>query len=239
MFRKLPFALLCALLTASSASAHYLWVSIDPAAGPNGAARIFFEEGPAAGDGHYLDPILASNTTWVRTIDEPKGKRVTVSDTKKDKFRWLQTGPLEQKRPRSVDAYGKFGVYRYGKTDVLLHYYARVLDVSEHEHLHELGRAEQMALDIEPHDFGSRMTLKVLWKNEPAAGRTIYVRGPKGFRKNLKTDKEGKATFETEHNGRYLFRTNVELNEAGQDGGKDYSLIRHHATLVMNLPLEK
>lgn len=238
LYRSLPIAFLF-VTAASTASAHYLWVNIDRNAGPNGSAGVYFEEGPAPGDGHYLDPILASNKTWLRTVEDPNGKVISVSDMKKDKLRWLQTKPLPPGSPRSVDAYGKYGVYRYGKTDVLLHYYARYLDVSGHEDLHELGRAEQMALDIVPHDFGNRMTLTVLWHGKPAVNRTMYVRGPKKLRMNLKTNDEGKITFDTEHDGRYTFRTSVELDEPGKDDGKDYSLIRHHATLVMNLPLKK
>ena len=67
----------------------------------------------------------------------------------------------------------------------------------------------------------------------------MYVRGPNKLRRNLKTDNEGEVSFKIESKGRYLFRTNVELDEKGQYDGEDYSLIRHHATLVMKLPLKK
>ena len=163
----------------SFASAHYLWVIVDGKIAGIGAADIYFEEGPAPGDGHYLEPILQTNKVRVRTVEQLEGKPVTAKDISKEKHRWLQA-TLTEAAPRSIDVYAKFGVYSYGKTDVLLHYYARTLDVKTHEDLHELGRAEDMALDIVPHDFGKQMTLRVLWQGKPVSDRIVHVRGPKG-----------------------------------------------------------
>lgn len=231
-----PLALLVCLV--SSASAHYLWVAVDAKTGEHGQANVYFEESPAPGDGFYLDPFVAEGKTWIRTVEEPQPKLVTTKEATRPKKRWL-SGALPSGSPRSVESYGKFGVYRYGKTDVLLHYYARYLDVTAHEDLHELSRASHMRLDIVAHDFSDKMRLKVYWGEETVPDRTVYIRGPKGFRKTMKTDENGSVTFKIEGEGRYLFRTNIELDEAGKDGDKDYSLIRHHATLTMNLPLEK
>jgi hypothetical protein len=125
---------------ASVASAHYLWVAIEKKSGEGEVANIYFEEGPAPGDGGYLDPIAASAKTWIRTVDSPKPALLKTSEATAPNKRWL-TADVAKAAPRSVDCYAKFGVYRYGQTDVLLHYYARHLDVSTHEDLHELSRA--------------------------------------------------------------------------------------------------
>lgn len=240
MFRQTLTFLSVITLCAASSSAHYLWVTVEKQNGESDTAKIYFEEGPGVGDGHYLDPIFQSNKTWLRTVEQPEPESIAVKDIKvEDKNRrWLQA-TLPQAAPRSVDVYGKFGVYRYGTTDVLLHYYARVLDIDTHEDLHELDRAWNMALDIVPHDFGPRMTLTVLWHGKPVAERMVFIRGPKGFRKNIKTDEDGQVTFDIEATGQFTFRTNVEEDKQGQDGGKDYALIRHHATLLMRLPFQK
>lgn len=239
MLRHVSAFLLILTVSAPSTYAHYLWVIVDGKAAEQGAARIYFEHGPGPGDGHYLDPILKSNKTWVRTVEQPVGKLTSVNDINEEKRRWLQAS-LSEEAPRSIDTYSKFGVYRYGKsTDVLLHYYARMLDVNAHEDLHELARAEQMALDIAPHDFGQQMTLTVRWHGKPVNDRLVHIRGPKGFRKNLKTDADGNVKFKIENEGRFTFRTSVEEDKQGTDDGKEYVLIRHHATLVMQLPLEK
>ncbi|HJN09497.1 MAG TPA: hypothetical protein QF564_12465 [Pirellulaceae bacterium] len=140
---------------------------------------------------------------------------------------------------QSVDCYGKFGVYAYGETNVLLHYYARKLDVSTHEDLHELGRAEHMNLDMVPHEHQNEFELTVLWKGEPAENRMVFIRGPKQFRKNIKTDKRGRVRFTPTNAGKYTFRTSVEEATAGREGDQEYALIRHNGTLIMTLPLRK
>lgn len=224
------------ILLTSIASAHYLWVTLDGKAGQHGTAHIYFEGGPGPGDGQYLDPFIERGTTWLRTIEASKPAEVKTTVSEKPGKRWLST-ELSQPGPRSIDSFGKWGVYRYGETDVLLHYYARYLDVEDHDQLHELARAEQMALDIVPHDDGETLHLTVLWQGKPAAARPIAVRGPKGLKANLKTDKQGVATVKLGERGRYTFRTNVEEKQSGEDDGKKYDLKRHHATLLMNLPL--
>ena len=143
--------------------------------------HVYFEESPRAGDGFYLDPFIERGTTWIRTMEAAKPAKLPVAETKPEpKKRWLSC-ELPAGGPRSVDSYGKWGVYRYGQTDVLLHYYARYIDVSDHDDLHELSRAAQMALDIVPHDTDGGMELTVLWQGKPAAGRDVDVRGPQGL----------------------------------------------------------
>ena len=211
-------------------------MTIDAKSGEHGTKNICFEGGPGAGDGQYLDPFVEHGKTWIRTLGQSKPTELKVQDTKKTSKRWL-SGAITAAGPRSIDSYGKWGVYRYGETDVLLHYYARHLEVDDHDDLHELGSAKQMMLDIVPHDDEGAMQLTVLWKGEPAVGRPLSVRGPGGFKVNLKTDASGRVRFDAKGQGRYTFRTNVEEKKEGTDNGKTYQLIRHHATLIMNLPL--
>jgi uncharacterized GH25 family protein len=239
MRRTLPIVcilnLFCLL---SHASAHYLWVTIDNQVGEHGSADIYFEHAPSAGDGHYLDHFTKTSKTWFRTVEKIEPKLVKTADVGADKKRWLRA-KLPAAAPRSVDCYGKFGVYSYGKTKVLLHYYARNLDVRTHEDLHELGRAEHMDLEIVPHDVEEEIELTVLWKGKPAVDRTVYIRGPKRFRKNIKTDNNGHVRFTPLQAGRYTFRTSVEEATPGREGDEDYALIRHNGTLIMELPLRK
>jgi hypothetical protein len=239
MLKKLLLAcLINGICLISGASAHYLWVTIDKKAGDNGTTNVYFEGGPSAGDGQYLDPFVKAGKTWIRTVEHLKPKLLKIKEVTNPKQRWLSAA-LPRGGPRSIDSYGKWGVYRYGQTDVLLHYYARMLDVDTHEDLHELARAEQMKLDIVPHDHEEEMELTILWKGKAVANRTVYIRGPKRFQKNLKTNKMGVVEFKPEGPGRYTFRTSVEENKSGKEGDKEYSLIRHNGTLIMTLPLKK
>ena len=221
---------------ASPAAAHYLWVTIDAKSGEHGTVNVYFEGGPGAGDGQYLDPFVERGTTWIRTLNASEPAVLKVEDTQQAGKRWL-SGALTAPAPRSIDSYGKWGVYRYGDTDVLLHYYARNLDVDDHDDLHELARAEQMTLDIVPHDEQEAMQLTVLWQGKPAIGRSVSIRGPGGFKANLKTDSSGRVRVEAKTKGRYIFRTSVEEKQDGTFDGKPYQEIRHHGTLIMNLPL--
>jgi hypothetical protein len=225
------------LILAPSLSAHYLWVTVDQKANNDQVANVYFEESPAPGDGHYLDHFIGTSKTWIRTLRQPQPRLLTLAEMNEPEKRWLQT-PLQSSAPRSIDAYGKFGVYAYGKTKVLLHYYARNLDVRLHDDLHELGRAEQIALDIVPHDSEEQVELTVLWKGKPVAGRMVYIRGPGGFRKNPTTDQRGRVTFTPQQAGSYRFRSSVEENIAGEERGEKYQLIRHNVTMLLTLPLE-
>lgn len=241
MTRSLKISIALFLLTAmgmqSTASAHYLWIAIDKKDGEHGTAHIYFEEGPHPGDGHYLDPFVKGGTVWIRTAEKPEPVVLKTTVIKRPKQRWLTT-KLTASGSRSIDMYGKFGVYRYGKTDVLLHYYSRNIEASSHEDLHEIDRAKQMSLEMSPHEANGEMEIKVRWKGKRVAGRPVYIRGPKNFRKTIKTNDKGTASFKPEADGRYLFRTFVEeKDKSGTDAGKTYSMVRHNGTLVMTLPL--
>ncbi|GAB5442103.1 MAG: hypothetical protein Fues2KO_24520 [Fuerstiella sp.] len=225
------------LLVPSVAEAHYLWVKIDRQAGGNGAANIFFEESAAAGDGHYLDPFLVSKTTWIRTVEDIAPKQIPLQEARAGKEKRWVVSPLPAAAPRSIDSYWLFGVYQYGQKHVLLHYYARYLDVKSHEDLHELAGADQMALDMVPHDVGNTLEIRVVWNGKPVPGRFVHVRGPKGFKHNFKTDDRGKIQFEIAAEGEYSFRTSVEKQKSGEHDGERYDSIRHNATLIMKLPL--
>ena len=226
------------LFANSTAVAHYLWVNVDAEGSEHGTANLYFEEGPAAGDGGYLDPFVEHGRMWMRTLEDGEAVELEMSEATAPKKRWLRAD-LPESVSRSVESYGKFGVYRYGQTDVLLHYYAKCLEVADHDELHELGRAEDLELDIVPHDVSGGLELTVLWRGEPAAGRPMSVRGPGGLRQNVKTDDNGRVEVAVEKPGRYTFRTSVEEpDKSGVDDGKEYQLTRHHSTLVIQLPLE-
>lgn len=235
--RSLTFVLIAIALTTFSAQvdAHYLWVVVDPQSDQK-VANIYFEELPKAGDGHYLDHFLGSSKVWIRTIEQPSPDPITATEISKDKERWMQAA-LPKTSEFSVDSYGKFGVYAYGKTKVLLHYYAKNLVVSSHDAVHELGPAEQMDLDLVPHSFGSKLDLTLRWKGHPVGGRMVFVRGPKGFRKNIRTDDKGSIELDSLAPGKYSFRSSVEENVAGTEGDEKYELVRHNITLICQFPL--
>ncbi len=236
MRSKVAFILALTTICAVRAEAHYLWVVIGDEDDGNKVANIYFEESPSPGDGHYLEHFLGTSKTWVRTLAEPEPELIATNEITIDKNRWMRA-KLGQADERSVDAYGKFGVYAYGDTNVLLHYYARHLQANTHDGIHELGRAEQMKLDLVPHDSGDELELTLLWQGEPVGDRMVFIRGPQGFRKNLLTDERGRIAFVPKDGGSYTFRSSVEQKTAGEEQGDQYEFVRHNITLVMRLPV--
>lgn len=229
---RLPICVLLLSLFTNLASAHYLWIDVDAKSKVNGVANIYFEESPNPGDGSYLDHFLGSSDIWIRTLENPAPDSIRGKEVKAETNRWMQV-VMPSADEYSVDAYGKFGVYQYGKTNVLLHYYARHLNVTSHDAMHELGRADQMDLDLVPHENGNMIEFKLLWKGKPTADRMIYLRGPNGFRKNLRTDAQGKVEVTRPENGAFTVRSSIEVHTPGSDNGESYEYIRHNITLVM------
>ena len=218
-----------------TASAHYLWLAIDHSAGPHGTMNLFFEEGPRPGDGHYLDPLVKRGQSWIRTSGSKDSQKLKMVEVKKPGKRWLSS-KLPSGGPRVVESYGKFGVYRYGNTDVLLHYYAKNVDVPSLSQIGQFGRSANLKLDLVPSVSDKSLKLQLLWRGQPAAGRPVKVRGPSGFKQNLKTDDKGLVTFDVIRPGRYTVLTNVEEKKSGSDDGKSYAFIRHHSSLVFRVP---
>ncbi|MFG0264118.1 MAG: hypothetical protein ACF8AM_03075 [Rhodopirellula sp. JB055] len=228
-FGLLAFAWLCIALPAN---AHYLWISVDREPSENARTNIYFEEAPRPGDGSYLDHFLGKSDVWIRTLENPDPAAIQAKEINQGDHRWMRT-ELPSAVQYSVDAYGKFGVYAYGQTKVLLHYYARTLSVASHDAMHELGRAEQMDLDLVPHDEGEQFDFKLLWKGAPVADRMVFVRGENGFRKNVKTDASGRIQLQRPPTGDLTLRSSVEFSTPGEEAGERYEKIRHNITLVL------
>jgi len=239
MFKTLvSIALTTIAVSPSTAAAHYLWVTVKSQDGTD-AVHLYFEEGPGPGDGKYLDPFVKRGKTWLRTAEDLQAQPVKMKEIQEGKNRWL-VGTVGSEPPRAIDSYGKWGVYRYGNTDVLLHYYAKHIDAPDAGQFNKLARAERQQLDIVPHRDDGSVRLTVLWEGKPAAGRKIYLRGPKKFRQNVETDENGQVQLKVADAGRYLVRTYYELpEESGEFEGKEYQKVRHNATLVLDLPLSK
>lgn len=215
-----------------TANAHYLWISVDRHPDENAGTNIYFEEAPAPGDGFYLDHFLGKSDVWIRTIENPVPAAIRAEEVKQGEYRWMRVAPPDADE-YSVDAYGKFGVYEYGQTKVLLHYYARSLSVATHDAMHELGRAPQMKLDLVPHDEGKLFEFTLLWEGKPVAGRMVFVRSDKGFRKNMKTDVAGRIQLERPSMGTLMLRSSVEFATQGRENGEPYERVRHNITLLL------
>lgn len=221
-----------------SVSAHYLFLSIDPEDGEHGAMNLYFEEAPAPGDGFYLDPFIQRGQAWLRLSGVEKSEPLKLTEVKVEEknHRWL-TSKLSKSGPRSVESYTKWGVYKYGKTDVLLHYYAKFIDVETPEQLAEVGQSDNLKLDVRPTWEDDKLRLEVMWDGKPAPDTKIYLRGP-GLKGTINTDANGKATLKPEKPGQYSLRAyHREGDKSGTFEDKSYEEVRHHSSLTIILPL--
>lgn len=231
LFVRLLLVVFC-IGFATRANAHYLWIAVSQLKDQKSEINIYFEESPRPGDGSYLDHFLGKSKLWVRTLKDPNPKSLDAKEVKENDNRWMQT-VVPASDEYSVEAYGQFGVYAYGDTKVLLHYYARNLTVESHDAMHELGNAEHMSLDLIPHDEGQTIEFTLTWKDEPVANRMVFIRGADGFRKNIETDVDGRIEVERPKSGNLTLRSSVEFPTPGELEGEAYELVRHNITLVM------
>ncbi len=216
----------------AAADAHYMWVTVKNQDGGS-TVDLVFEEWVLPRDGGYLDAIVKRSESWIRKPGE-QPQPFTLKEIKQDDKRWMQAaGP--GKRPFAVESYVKWGVYRYGVTDTLLHYYAKHVAGSD-KSLSEPGK---LKLDISHTVEGDKATLHVTWQGKPLPKAKIYVRGSKTTR-SLTTDDKGAATLVLDRPALYTFRTKVINNdESGEFEGKKYEAVHHNTTLTAHLAPQK
>lgn len=236
MPRSFAFALVLAALLPSIAAAHFPWITIDPKAGKHGAVKFYFEHGPKAGDGAYLDPFVERGQMWLQTADGEEAVPLKPEDAKQGKLRWWQA-ELTTPVPRAVDLYVKWGVYRYGDKDTLLHYYARNVDANSSDSINALSESKNLDIQLQPQWEGGKLQIRAIRGGEPMAGQEIKYRGPKVSRSYMTGD-DGVAAIPGIKSGRHTFRTEVKLpDESGEFNGKKYVQVHHHSTLIMDLQL--
>jgi len=223
------FAVAAALIMPTAAQAHYLWITVTNKDGAR-TADLVFEEWVMPGDGFYLDSVVSRSETWLRTAENGKPTSFDLKETKSGKKRWMTAkGPA--KPPYALETYVKWGVYRYGKTDTLLHYYAKHVAGN---HKNVLGPGK-LAFDISHKQEGKKVHLTVNWQGKPLPKSKIYIRGSKTTR-SLTTDENGTATLELARPALYTFRTKKIISgEAGEFDGKKYTAVHHNSTLTVHL----
>jgi hypothetical protein len=232
MLRRLwPALALVVGLFASAAEAHYPFFAIDPTAGDKGTVNLYFEEAAKPGTGEYLDPFLKDGSYWIRTPDGVPTP-LKMQEVLKGANRWMAVA-LETARPRSIEGYCKWGVYRGN----LLHYYTKHIDAATPEQMKALSRSEKLKFDLVPQVAGDTVEVQVLWQGKPKTGQDVTIFGP-GLRVTEKSDAEGMVRFKPAKPGLYAMRTAfVEPDIAGKDNNQDYKGVRQTATMTLNLPL--
>ncbi len=238
--RSLPWtALLLSIVISlgvqSIASAHFLWIATGLDGESANTAVWIFEEAPKAGDGFYVDDFEGKTRTWVRSLASDRIMPLELTEVKRDELRY-QTAEVAVAAPRSIETYGKFGVYPYGDINALLFYYAKFIDTTDEKALNALSRSSELDYDIVPELKGSDLKLTVFDHGKAVPKIEVNVSGPGRFRANLTTNKSGSIKLTGVDPGQWAFRaTVVEPENAGEDEGEEYEQVRYTTTLILRL----
>ena len=221
-------------LLPDAALAHYLWVEVDAAPQGSRFANLYFEESPKPGDGSYLDHFLGKSEVWIRTIEDPSPAPVRATEVKKGENRWMRVD-VPSASEFSVDAYGKFGVYEYGKTKVLLHYYARHLAGIPMTRCMNWDGLSRWISILSHTNWETRLNSRFCGKANrlPTAWSLFAARTD--FVRMSSTDAKGRIEVPRPDAGTLTLRSSVEEQTPGKENGEAYELVRHNITLVMPL----
>ena len=226
--RRILTAMLCLGLLADSASAHFIWVTIETADGQS-AVQTFFAEEPAAGEAHLIDKIDHSQIA----ICDADGKRtpLAVSKQVRDELGWLEA---ELAQPAAaVELQCEYGVYH----GMLLQYYAKHLRLDNAGQRASLARAKQWPLDIAPTLSGDTLQLRLLWQGKPVADAKLTVTSPAHDAEELTTNQQGIVHIASPATGSYaILASYVEEDKGGEHDGEAYTETGHYATLTLTLP---
>jgi len=204
------------------AQAHFLWITT----GEDQQVHVWFAETPEAGEAHLVEK-LAKAEAWQRSA-EGKSHAVKLTARKDEQAGTGELTGVAGIKAGATEATYNYGVFKRGDNALLLSYYAKHLraeDVAKHS---QLGRAEQLALDIVP--MGE--TAQILWQGKPAAEVETVVWTPDGKSSELRSDADGKVAIGSGA-GRYAIRARlVEPDKQGTLDGQEYKQAWHVATLV-------
>lgn len=218
-------AILVALLLASPASAHFVWIELVREKQGQPTAHVYFSEGAIAGEGNLVERIAHAQVTFhaegEETLTVPV-KPVVTGETGE------LVGVVESTAQGRLEATCKYGVFTRGEKSSLLHYYAKCLDGAS------LGAdAAALPLDVVPQVECGDLVLSVLWHGEPAVGSQVVVADPAGESHELTTDERGRAKVgKLQGNGTYEARARLVVDKPGEHEGQPYQQELHYSTLV-------
>jgi hypothetical protein len=219
--RPLAAFLAAALLTAPrSAPAHFLWVTVEPAGSPAGAAtvRAFLNEEPAPGGPEFLK--------YVRDVRPTVDGRPLPARTGEEAVEALWAGKL----PPTIDAARDPGVRTRGGASYRLYYTARAQTAPASARDDECGDKLRARLVVDE----GKAAVQVLFDGKPVAGARIKVYPDGGAPEELTADVAGLAAVAGVAEGKAALWANWGDGKAGEVGGKPFSETRYYATLTFH-----
>lgn len=211
-----------ALLSApGTASAHFLWLTVNPAGSPRDGAtvRAFLNEEPEPGGPQFLKPIR----NVIPTVDG-RPLAVTVGERTIDAH-WAG------KLPASIDAECDLGIKKDKTGKVYrLYYTARAQTVASAA----AGKEGRDKLRVRLITRDGKGLVQVLFDGKPVASARIKIYPTESESRELIADAEGLASIDGVAEGKTALWANWVEPKAGEVDGKAFAETRHYATFTFH-----
>lgn len=217
--RRILTSLAALLVAPHLAFAHYIWVTIEPGEGPNGATGIhaFFNEPPVADAGF---------TKYVRDITlavDGQSLPSTVTEESRDAT-WVGKPPV------MVDTERDLGVMTKGETTFRLSYTAR----AQTEPVSADSKEEREKLRVRLIKTEGAPRIEVLFNGKAVPKARLRVYPDQGEPSETTADDQGQAEIAGLSNGTAAVWANWVDRSPGELDGKPYNETRYYATFTYN-----
>lgn len=211
-------AMAALLLAPGIASAHFLWITVEPEGSAHGGAKVhtFLNETPDPGGPEFLKFVKGVRPT----VD---GQPLQVSTTEE-----TLDACWAGKIPAVIDAERDLGIRSKKGESYRLVYTARAQ--SEPVTAETKEKADKLRVRLIAK--GGKSLVQVLFDGKPVAKARIKVYPAEGEAKELTADESGTATIEGLAEGKAALWANWGDGKSGETDGKSFSETRYYATLT-------
>jgi N-acetylneuraminic acid mutarotase len=225
---------------AVTASAHFIWLA--PGGTPTasspatpGSLQIYFGESAAPDNPRLLDMLKEMKLWRLAAGDQPTP---LVAERSGDTLA-AKLPADDPDKPAIYVAAHDLGVRDKGGESFRLMYYAKSGPLASSPAWQAIDASGVSPLDIVPRLTDGKVSLAVRFKGSPSAAAEMLILGPDdsdGEDFAGQTDADGQYVFTVTEPGRYSIRARHVEATAGKLGDQAYEVIRHYATLTLDVP---
>ena len=191
MLRNVFLGLACTAALASPAWAHFIWLDLQPAAGGQGHARLYFSEEPAPGEAELIGKAAKAK------VLAPPGRRHHLGgEAEPKRFGSPRCKPTVPPAVPASRASGTTASTRAVRSLVrccsTMPRVSRTIGCRNAK----LARAEKLKLDIVPSLSEKKLAVQVLYDGKPVKDSEVLFVDPDGEYHELTTDSEGRAQID-------------------------------------------
>ncbi|WP_422927910.1 galactose oxidase [Singulisphaera sp. PoT] len=209
-----------ALISPRIASAHFIWLTVRPAASPQGTATIqtFLSETPTPEGPQFLKNVKGMQPT----VDGQSLPTTTGEGTLNSTW----SGKL----PAFIDAERDLGVKSRNGKDYRLYYTSRAQTTPVAADTKETGKGLRVRLITKD----GKPVVQVLFNGEPAAKARLKIYPTDKDAHESAADEQGLATIEGLAEGKTALWANWVEGQPGEVEGKAFAETRYYATLTVS-----